>query len=140
MAQLFIQQKIGMYLSGRWMVPKLKEECEFDWDIINFPSGTYGSITQLDASGWAITKSSKHKNEAKRLIQYLSSKNSSEKFVKSGLIIPARKDVPVEDNHKPKHSQIFVDIITTSKPTPVTSNYREIVDKLKKDTEKIFTY
>ena len=139
-AQMFLQGKLAMYLSGRWMVPKLREEANFDWDIINFPNGSEGSIVQLDASGWAISRSSKHKNEAKKLIEFLSSKQSSEKFSKSGLIIPARQDCAefIQDNKKPENANIFINIISTSKPTPVTKDYREITDKLKKDMEAKF--
>jgi len=142
MAQMFLQQKIGMYISGRWMVPKLREEAQFDWDIAQFPNGSKGSIVQLDASGWAIAKSSQHKQEAKKLIEYLSSKENSEKFTTSGLIVPARYDVTNSkyflDGGKPKNSKIFLEIIKTSKPTPVTIDYREITDKLKKSMETKF--
>ena len=142
MAQMFIQGRIGMYLSGRWMVPKLREEADFDWDIVQFPKGTKGSIVQLDASGWAVAKTSKHKEEAKKFIEFLSSKENIEKFCKSGLIVPARKDTANSkyffDGEKPENAKIFLEIIETSKPTPVTIDYREITDKLKKDTEKIF--
>lgn len=92
MAQMFLQEKLGMYLSGRWMVPKLREEASFNWDIAQFPKGFCGSIVQLDASGWSVAKSSKHKTEAIKLVNYLSSTQSSEKFAQSGLIVPARKD------------------------------------------------
>ncbi len=139
MAQMFLQQKLGMYLSGRWIVPKLREEAEFDWDIARFPAGTKGSIVQSDASGWAISKSSKHKEEAKKLIEYLSSKESSEKFTSSGLIVPSRKDVANSayflDGKKPKNAKIFLEIIDTSEPTPVTLDYRDILDNLRKDLE-----
>lgn len=142
MAQLFLQERIGMYLSGRWMVPKLREEASFDWDIAQFPKGTKGSIVQLDASGWAISKSSKHKAEALKLINYLSDEKSIEKFTQSGLIVPARKDVANSqyflNSQKPKNAKVFIDIIETSKPTPVTVDYREILDNLKKDMEKRF--
>lgn len=142
MAQMFLQQRIGMYLSGRWMVPKLREEAAFDWDIARFPKGTKGSIVQLDASGWAISKQSEHKNEAKKLIDFLSSKENCEKFAKSGLIVPSREDAANSsyflDGKKPENAKIFLDIIKTSKPTPVTIDYREITDKLKKDTEARF--
>lgn len=142
MAQLFLQERIGMYLSGRWMVPKLREEASFDWDIAQFPKGTKGSIVQLDASGWAISKSSKHKAEALKLINYLSNEKSIEKFTQSGLIVPARKDVANSqyflNSQKPKNAKVFIDIIETSKPTPVTVDYREILDNLKKDMEKRF--
>ncbi len=142
MAQLFLQERIGMYLSGRWMVPKLREEASFDWDITQFPKGTKGSIVQLDASGWAISKSSKHKAEALKLINYLSDEKSIEKFTQSGLIVPARKDVANSQSflngQKPKNAKVFIEIIETSKPTPVTVNYREILDNLKNDMEKRF--
>ena len=142
MAQMFLQQKLGMYISGRWMVPKLREEADFDWDVTQFPKGTNGSIVQLDASGWAIAKSSKHKEEAQKLVNYLASSKNSEKFATSGLIVPARKDASRSkyflDGQKPVHSKIFLDIIETSKPTPVTVDYREITDKLKKSMETKF--
>ena len=142
MAQLFLQERIGMYLSGRWMVPKLREEASFDWDIAQFPKGTKGSIVQLDASGWAISKSSKHKAEALKLINYLSDEKSIEKFTQSGLIVPARKDVANSQSflngQKPKNAKVFIEIIETSKPTPVTVNYREILDNLKNEMEKRF--
>ena len=140
MAQMFIQGKIAMYISGRWMVPKLREECKFDWDIVQFPKGTVGSIVQADSSGWAITKSSKHKEESYKLIKYLSSKDASDKFVTSGLIVPARIDgeKALLDNKKPKNAKVFIDIIPTSKQTSVTLDYREIIDNLQKDMENKF--
>ena len=142
MAQMFLQEKLGMYISGRWMVPKLREEAAFDWDIARFPKGTKGSIVQLDASGWAITKSSKHKEEAQKLGEFLASKESSEKFASSGLIVPARVDAANSkyflDGKQPKHSKIFLDVISSSKPTPVTVDYREITDNLKKSLEEKF--
>lgn len=133
MAQMFLQERLGMYLSGRWMVPKLREECKFDWDVVRFPKGTKGSIVQVDASGWAVSKFSRNKIEAKKLVDYLSSKDNSEKFVKSGLIVPARKDVSIEDGQKPKNGKVFTDIIETGKPTSVTVNYNEIIDELKQN-------
>ena len=136
-AQMFLQEHLAMYLSGRWMVPKFREECKFDWDVINFPNGSKGSIVQADASGWAISKSCKHKDEAKRFVDYLSSKQNIEKFASSGLIVPARLDVSINDGKKPEHSQIFIDIIKNSKPTPVVKNYREIINQVKKDLEQI---
>jgi multiple sugar transport system substrate-binding protein len=140
MAQMFLQERVGMYLSGRWMVPKLREEATFDWDIVQFPEGTNGSIVQLDASGWAISKTSKHKDEAMLLVDYLSSKESIKKFAQCGLIIPAREDVSdvILDGQKPSNAKAFLDVIKTSKPTPVSVNYREILDKIKSDLEPKF--
>ena len=141
-AQMFLQQKIAMHLSGRWLVPKYREEARFDWDIVPFPKGSAGSVVPLDSSGWAIAKQSKHKEEAKLLIKYLASKESSEQLTASGLIVPARIDVANStkflDGKKPKNAQVFLDAIKTAKPTPISVNYREITDKLGKQLEKLF--
>ncbi len=143
MAQMFLQGRLGMHLSGRWLVPKYRQEAKFDWDVVEFPKGEKGSVVPLDSSGWAVAKSSKHKQESVRLIKYLSSKESLEKFTKSGLIVPARVDVANSkyflDGEKPKNTCVFLDVIETSVPTPVTVNFRQVLDNLKNNTEYMFS-
>ncbi|MBQ8459519.1 sugar ABC transporter substrate-binding protein [bacterium] len=142
MAQMFLQGRLAMHLSGRWLVPKYRQEAKFDWDIAEFPKGSAGSVTPMDASGWVISKSSKHKNEAIKLVKFLSSEKNLEKFAQSGLIVPARIEASNSanflDGKKPKHSKIFLTIIETSKPTPVCVNYRKVLDDLKAKTEYMF--
>lgn len=142
MAQMFLQGKLGMHLSGRWLVPKYREEAAFDWDVAPFPRGDAGSIVPMDASGWAITRTSKHKIEARKFVDFLSSKESIEKFSSSGLIVPARRDVAESvyflDNKKPLRAKVFLDVINTSKPTPVSIDYKEILDNLKGRFEYLF--
>lgn len=140
MAQMFLQGKLAIHISGRWLVPKYRESAEFNWDITQFPKGTKGSIVPLDASGWAISAKSDKKEEAMRLIKYLSSKESLEKFSESGLIVPARIDAANSkyffDGKKPKNAQVFLDVIQTSKPTPVNVKYNEILENTKQKLER----
>lgn len=142
MAQMFLQERIAMHLSGRWLTPKYREEAKFKWDIVEFPKGSKGSIVPLDASGWSVSKSTKHPKEAEKLVEYLSSKESIEKLTQSGLIVPARKDVANSkyflDKNSPEHAQVFLNVISTSKPTPVSVNYKEIIDNLSTELEKKF--
>ena len=143
MPQMFMQSKIAMLISGRWNVPKFRKELEFDWDIARFPAGKAGSVVDADASGWAIVKTSKHKNEAWRLIRFLASKPSSENFTRSGLIVPARRDVALSDTFlnrgaKPNSAAIFTDIIPKSVPTPANKNYREITDIITSEFEPLW--
>lgn len=140
-AQMFLQKQIAMHLSGRWLVPKYREVADFNWDIINFPNGDKGSIVPMDASGWAVCKQSKRKELALKFVQYLSSKDSIGKLTKSGLITPARIDVANSDiflKGKPQSSQVFLEVIETSKPTPVSKDYREISDKIDTKLELLF--
>ena len=75
-------------------------------------------------------------------VKYLASKEVGEKFTQSGLITPARKDVANSQYflnlEKPHNAKVFLSVIQTSKPTPVTLNYREILDSLKNKTEYMF--
>lgn len=136
-AQMFIGGKTALYLSGRWLVPKFRESIDFDWDIIPFPSSN-NSKTLTDASGWAISKSSKNKNEAIKFVRFLSSDEVSKSFAQTGLITPANRSVAYSDaflapSEKPHNSKVFLDILENSKPTPVNSNYAKIVDEVTKN-------
>ena len=138
MAQMFLNQKTGMHLTGHWLVPKYTKEAKFEWDTITFPRGRKGSVVSLDASGWAISKSSDHKDEAKKLIEFLSSKESIENFTKSGLIVPARKDVIRGEFKNSPLNNAFIDAVKTAKPTPVSADYNELTDKVRQETEPLF--
>ena len=141
-AQLFLQGRLGMIISWRWVVPKFREDAKFDWDIINFPNGKCGSVSPLDSSGWAISKNSKHKSEAVKFIKYLSNYENISTFAKSGLIVPSRIDTAnsktFNNNDKPHNNRVFIDVIKTSKPTPTSINYNEILDQIKAKNEYRF--
>lgn len=142
-AQMFINGKIAMYLSGRWLVPKFRESITFDWDVIPFPQ-TDISHTLTDASGWAVSKSSKNKEAAIDFVKYLSSEKTSRIFAKSGLITPARIETANSNDflapeEKPKNTKAFIEAIEKSKPTPVNPNYAKIIDDVTKAADKVFT-
>lgn len=136
-AQMFINGKIGMCLSGRWLVPKFRETIKFDWDIIPFPQSE-NSKTLTDASGWAISKTSENKELAFDFVKYLASKETSLLFTKTGLITPARIDTAnstefLAPNLKPHNSKAFINSVYNSKPTPVNENYAQIIDEVTKN-------
>ncbi len=140
-AQMFINNKLAMYIGGRWMVPKFRETANFDWDIIEFPSSGENKI-YIDSSGWALAKNSKNKENAIKFIKYISSEKSIEKLTQSGLIIPAdrhcaEKYIYKEQKEKPHNSKIFLTSIKNSKPTPVNKNYESINDILKEKSQSI---
>lgn len=132
MAQLFLQGKLAMQLSGRWLTPKYMEDADFEWGTVMFPAGSEGSVVPLDASGWAIAKASKHKDEAITLINYLASRKVIEKFAKTGLIVPARQDVDFAG------SEVYRRALQTAKPTPVSVDYNKVLDSLKIKLEPLF--
>lgn len=128
LAQMFLDQKIAIYLSGRWMYPKISENAKFNWEVREFPleNGYY----PCDASGWAISKQSRHKNASLKFIEYLSSDKSSEYFVKTGLIVPANKISSKHLNKNEHNEKVFLEILQKSKNTPFSKNYKKLADKI----------
>lgn len=136
-AQMFINGKLAMYLGGRWLMPKFNETIDFDWGIVEFPANEQNKV-YIDSSGWAISKKSKNKEKAVELIKFLSSQETTDKFIQSGLIVPARKDsarIFMQQNEKNKP---FIQMLKNAKPTPVNENYSKINDILKEKSQIIF--
>ena len=104
------------------MYPKISESVKFPYEVVTFP----GTVTS-DASGWAISKSSKNKEEAVKFVKFLSSKESIDYFTESGLIVPARID-----SAKAIEEKAFLDAIKKSVPNNVDKNYSKKRDELNK--------
>lgn len=137
-AQMFINGKIVMYLGGRWLIPKFNETINFNWGVTEFPSNEQNKV-YIDSSGWAISKKSKNKDKAVELIKFLSSQETMNKFVQSGLIVPARKDSAKIFMNQDKKNEPFIEMLKNAKPTPVNENYSKINDILKEKSQIIFT-
>ena len=140
-SQLFLQGKVAMHLCGRWCSMTYKNNANFNWDVAKFSEWNNGSIVDLDASGWGISSSSKHKAEAWKFIKFLSSDNSMKLFTQDGLILPARKDIANSDYFlypPPNNAKVFIDALETARPTPVCERYSEILDLLDENLESLF--
>jgi multiple sugar transport system substrate-binding protein len=127
LAQMFLDGKIALYLSGRWMYPIISEKANFNWAVINFPYGE--GLQPCDASGWAIAKSSKNKKAALKFVEYLTNENSSKYFAQTGLVVPARIKASKLLDNKEHNERVFLEVIKYSKTYPVTKNYKKLVDE-----------
>lgn len=127
-AQLFLTNKSAMFVSGRWSMPKLNSQKDFDYGVLPFPDGGSGFYIPLNASGWAVSKKSKHKNEALSFVQFISNDENIVKLTKSGLITPAKKSVA--NSKYFENGEVFVSVIEKSTPNVVPNDYNVIIDKL----------
>lgn len=129
MSQLFAQGKLAMMVGGRWVVPGFRKKLTFAWDVAPFPRGKAGSVVDADSSGWGISQTCRQPDKAWRLIRFLASKPAIEAFTKSGLIVPSRPDVAHSRaflSGKPASSQVFLDVISSARPTLAPAAYDEI--------------
>lgn len=129
LAQMFLDGQIAMHLSGRWLVPKYRECANFKWDVINFPKYT----VPCDASGWAISKSSKNKDIAIKFVLFLSNKQNINKMTRDGLIVPARIDIATSkdfNSNMPKHSNVFLKTAQKAIVPTISKDYNNLTDKI----------
>ena len=124
--EFFLKSKSAYYLSGRWMYPKISEMAKFSFGTIEFPNGSIGNTVPCDASGWAVSNRSLHKEEALRFINYLASKKSLEKMSKNGLIIPARASVA----KSVENGNIFLKLAENSKVIEYPKQYDKYRDEI----------
>ena len=139
--QMFMLGELGMLAGGRWNMPQFSHIKDFDWDVINFPTGGK-AFNPADSSGWAIAKRSKNKPEAIKLLKFLSSKNSAVEFTKSGLITPAVKEIAQSELflNMPEHknNKAFLYAAEQSQVQNTSRNMKEIEDILYSELEPAF--
>ena len=125
LTQMFLDKKIVFLLSGKWMYPKISERADFDFGVVPFA----GKVS-ADASGWAIAKSTKHRDASIKFVKYMSSKECIDSFTKTGLIVPARIDSSkVLDNQK---ERAFLRAIENSEVVEIGKDYRKQRDEANK--------
>jgi len=92
---MFMQKRAAMCIRGRWAVQKFKQIKNFRWGVAHLPRSPLikKRATLLISSALCISKTSKRKEEAWKLLKFLISKEAQSKTAQSGLHIPSRKSV-----------------------------------------------
>ena len=95
--EMFGQEKVSMVLEGNWAIPYLDN---------NFPDLEYGTAEVPTVNGkkgtmaftvaYVMNKQSKHKEEAWKLIEFLTGKEGMKIWTSKGFALPTRKSVAAE--------------------------------------------
>lgn len=87
---MFASGRLAMFLSGIWETPGLRNY-NFEWDVAMFPKNANGVRSfGSGGSGYAILRTSKHKEAAWEVIKALTSPAGQEKLAERGLAQPSR--------------------------------------------------
>ena len=138
--QLFAEGRLGMWVSGRWSVPSLRERARFRWDVWPLP----GDVRVADASGWAIARESRFPDRAWHLVRDLTARDLIERHAASGLIVPARKDVAsrlaqLDRNLPPTHAALFIESLRGARPTVLPPTWPRTSVALERALEPLWT-
>ncbi len=92
-AAVFTTGTVGMAGPfGRWVVPEYRKIRDFEWDFRPLPRGAVKSNV-IATVAWAIADQSKHKDEAWKLVRWMTSEESQREQCSLGLAIPSNRHV-----------------------------------------------
>jgi multiple sugar transport system substrate-binding protein len=102
--------------------------------VARLPALTGGEqATCLGGWEWGVSAYSSHQDEAKKLVEYLSSKDSSKFMAVNGSLLPTYPDL-YKDADVLKAAPWFADalqVVETAKPRPVTPRYNEVSETIR---------
>lgn len=111
---MFTNQRLAMYVEGRYMVPEFRRDCNFEWDVAPLPHWDGGIETGHSGSMCiSMSKSSKNKDAAFALIEYLSGPEGQRELMKTGFNVPNQKSIAKSDeflksDEPPYNNSVFV--------------------------------
>lgn len=90
-SQMFETGKVAMYSSGRWMVPTFRQTLNFEWTAVEMPIGEK-RLNPIFSGTLAISKDSKDKEGAVKLLSYVLSKEGLQDIIGMGLAMPTNME------------------------------------------------
>lgn len=131
---LWAAGRIGMFHSGSWAASLMfKDRVKtFEWDVAPIPKGK-GRATFLGGSAFAITRKSRHKEEAWELVKFLTSPYVQEMWATQEQVMPSRKSVAESGaflnlDEPPDNRIVFLQATEYGRTLPSVYSQREMND------------
>ncbi|WP_436374021.1 ABC transporter substrate-binding protein [Cytobacillus sp. BC1816] len=113
----FESGKIGMFFDVYSYVSRAREVKDFKWDIAPLPEGPEGRFPMLGQAGYTMFAGSKHPEEAKELLKFLTSQEGI--TASSTFFVPPRESVLSSD-----------EFVNQPNNPPVESIQRAVIDEM----------
>lgn len=106
----FASGKVAMVVEGSWLIPHLKAKApDLKYGIVELPTAEGGQPSNLIFTvAYALSKNSKHKEEAVKLMAFLTGKEGQQFVVEGGLALPTNKEMGQEYTTKYPEREAFV--------------------------------
>lgn len=133
----FAAKKAAMAIEGGWMIPFLKEKApDLNYGIAELPAGKQKS-TMAFTVAYVMNKNSQHKDEAFKLIEFLTGKEGQQFVVDSGLALPSRKSMQEGFKEKYPERAAFIDGASYAVPWQFGLYGTKVVDAANKACEAL---
>lgn len=118
----FTSGKVAMLVDGRWSVPTLRKNADFDWDVAPLPKHRDGLEAGHSGSmALSISIKSKVPNAAFKFIEYISGPEGQKAQAETGFNIPNQKSIAasevfLQSDRKPQNAEIFLRAAAVQRP------------------------
>jgi ABC-type sugar transport system permease subunit/ABC-type glycerol-3-phosphate transport system substrate-binding protein len=106
---------------GRWRTPRFRSIDNFEWDVVPMPHTTgVERSSAIATTAWAMSSTTKHPDEAFKLMKFFSGPVGQTLTARSGLAVPCIRSVAESDEFMqpglaPANARLFVDLIDVSR-------------------------
>ncbi|MGH3660741.1 MAG: ABC transporter substrate-binding protein [Micromonosporaceae bacterium] len=128
----FSNGRLAMVMSSRRSTTTFRSIEDFEWDVAPLP--TYGKAAGiLHSDAYCITRGAANPDGAWRFMEFALGPKGAKLMAGTGRTVPSNIKVAtskafLDPEQAPRHSQVFLDAISTVRPTPVISTWPEIED------------
>jgi multiple sugar transport system substrate-binding protein len=128
----FLNDRLGMLMESRRVVPTLRTISSFGWDVAPFP-GMRERVSVLHSDAYCITAGSDAKDASWRFIEFALGPDGQRITAEAGRTVPSLRSVAdsdafLEPAALPSHSEVFLDQIPRLRSVPIVSTWPEIED------------
>jgi multiple sugar transport system substrate-binding protein len=126
-----VNGKSAIAFGGTWDYPWLKQNMKDELGVAVLPAGPAGQASNLGGENWAISATSKHQDEAWKLITSAVAPKQSLAYLKESGQLPARKDVSaIAPFYQSAPMPVMLDQLKVAKARVYGPHYPQMADAL----------
>lgn len=143
MTNLFMTGKAAMKITGPWDWAEYAKNVKFKWDIVPVPAGKAGNISPAAYLPIGIGKTTKHPEEAYKLLQFLTTGKGQDiqaKIISAVPVVKRNAEQIATMANAPENAKSLATILEEGKTkmnTPYIPSYSEIDSKFVPVTDNI---
>lgn len=132
----FSQGKVAMAAEGAWIIPALQQTApKLDYGISDFPTLNGNNFNMVYTVSYSMAKSTKHPDEAAKLLFFMTGKDAEKMTAQSGLAMPSRTSQQSVFLAQNPSYKAFVDGVPNAIPYQFGTLGQNFVDAINNATE-----
>ncbi len=91
--ELFRDGRVAFFFTGRSATTDLYGNTDFEWDVAPMPAGPVSGMTMHGGTGLAVSRGSRHPEEAREFVRFFASRRGAEIAMRGRRYVPVFRDL-----------------------------------------------